>query len=81
MGYDDVRRSQVTDKSEKFRRVAERRTNAVLESLRVLGNCSNRSTYEYDEAEVRKIFSAIERELRDTKAKFQAGNRQRFTLD
>lgn len=65
---------------DRFVRLATKRANAVLEKLRVLGNCSNRSVYEYSEEEVNKIFSAIGRELNETKAKFQSTKSKEFRL-
>ena len=47
-------------KSEKFKRVAGNRTNKILDLIRILGNCSNTSIYEYSQEDVNKIFSAIE---------------------
>ncbi len=63
-------------KSEAFRRLAEKRTNAVMERIRVLANCANPYAYEYTDEEVRLIFAAIEQELRLAKSKF-AKNHQR----
>lgn len=68
-------------KREAFRKLAEKRTNAILEKVRILGNLANRSAYEYSEDEVRKIFSAIDEELRATKAKFRGGLKREFRLD
>lgn len=65
---------------ERFRRVASKRTNEILEKIRILGNCSNKSSYEYTEEEVNKIFSEIDKQLKLTKAKFLAGKRERFKL-
>lgn len=66
---------------ERFRRVAERRTNAVLRNLRLLGNCANRRVYRYSEDEVKSIFSAIDKQLRDCRASFQSGSKDtRFRL-
>ena len=67
-------------KRERFRRLAEYRTNEVLGRLKVLGNCANRSAYEYTEAEVNKIFSEIERKVKETKAKFTYPKNKKFTL-
>jgi len=53
-----------------FKRLAASRTNEVLKRLKILGNCSNRSHYDYSEEEVNKIFSEIERKIRENKAKF-----------
>lgn len=57
-------------KRDRFKRLAVYRTNEVLKRLKVLGNCANRSAYEYTEDEVNKIFSEIERRIKETKAKF-----------
>ena len=65
---------------ERFKRIAAKRTNEILEKIRILGNCSNKSSYEYTEEEVNKIFSEIEKQLKLTKAKFLAGRRERFKL-
>lgn len=65
---------------ERFKRVASKRTNDILEKIRILGNCYNKSSYEYTEEEVNKIFSEIEKQLKLTKAKFLAGRKERFRL-
>jgi len=65
---------------ERFKRIAAKRTNEILEKIRILGNCSNKSSYEYTEEEVNKIFSEIDKQLKLTKAKFLAGKRERFKL-
>ena len=62
------------EKKERFKRVAENRTNKIINQIRLLGNCSNKSNYQYDEEDVKKIFSAIDAELKQTKAKFHAKN-------
>ena len=69
------------EKEERFKRVAEARTNKIIDQIRLLGNCANRSNYEYSEEDVRKIFSAIESELKEAKAKYQTKTRnKKFTL-
>lgn len=65
------------EKRERFKRVAENRTNRIIESIRLLGNCSNRSNYEYTEEDMKKIFSAIENELKITKQKYQAKEKKK----
>jgi hypothetical protein len=65
---------------ERFKRIAAKRTNEILEKIRILGNCSNKSSYEYTEDEVNKIFSELEKHLRLSKAKFLARKRERFKL-
>lgn len=70
-------------KRDAFVRLAERRTNAVIKKLQILSNCSNPYAYEYTEEDVRKMFSAIEEELRTARAKFKHNLRepQQFRLD
>jgi len=68
------------DKKEKFRRLAAYRTNEVLKRLKVLGNCANRSTYEYTPEEVNKIFSTIEKKVREIRAKFHFPKEKEFKL-
>ncbi len=65
---------------ERFKRLATQRTNSVLQRLKVLGNCSNRSAYDYTEDEVNKIFSEIDRRVRETKAKFHFPKNKEFKL-
>lgn len=50
-------------KEDKFHRIAPARVSKVLDSLRILGHCSNLSIYEYSEEEVDKMFSSIKRKL------------------
>lgn len=69
------------EKKERFIRIAERRTNNILEQLRLLGNCSNKNNYSYSEADVKKIFSVIEAELKVVKNRFNAKtNKEKFKL-
>ena len=68
-------------KEEAFRRLASQRTDAVLERIRILGNCSNRSHYQYTPDDVDKIVDAILNELVMFQAKFSDTKRRPvFTL-
>ena len=66
-------------RSEKFKRVATKRTNELLEKIRILGNCSNKSTYEYSDEDVIKIFKSLEKQLETMKAKF-SNKKSKFSL-
>ena len=57
-------------KRDKFVRLAEARTNKIIDMIRLLGNCSNKSNYDYTDTDIQKIFSAIDKELKNTKLKF-----------
>lgn len=67
-------------KRERFKRLAEYRTNEVLKRLKVLGNCANRSAYDYTEEEINKIFSEIEKQVKDIKSKFSFPKNKEFKL-
>jgi hypothetical protein len=70
---DDVTHSRTeppTDKHQKFRELAEKRTNKALEAIRVVGNLSNRQLYKFDESEVRKVVKALREAVNDVETKF-----------
>ena len=56
---------------DKFKRIASMRTQRILDDLRLLGNCSNSNIYQYNQAEVNKIFSTIEKELKRIRSLFE----------
>ncbi len=60
-----------SSKKERFIKIAENRTNTIINTLRLLGNCSNKNNYEYTEEQVKQIFNAIDAELKTTKMKFE----------
>lgn len=70
-------------KRERFVRIAEARTNKILEMMRLLGNCSSKSNYDYTDEDIKKIFGTLEKELKNTKNKFLGvdSNNEKFTLD
>lgn len=63
------------NKRDRFKKLAVYRTNEILKKLRILGNCANRSAYEYSEEEINKIFSEIDHAIKTTKAKFHFPNK------
>jgi len=67
-------------KRQAFQRLATKRTNAVLERIRVLGHCANPQLYDYTQEDAKKIFHAIEKELRVVKARFQNSSKPEFRL-
>ncbi|HLG99803.1 MAG TPA: hypothetical protein VKX49_26070 [Bryobacteraceae bacterium] len=60
-----------------FVRLAEARTTRVLKDLDLLGNLSNRSNYSYSEEDVKKVFRAIQRKIKDTEARFRTTLQQK----
>lgn len=69
-------------KKDRFVRIAEARTNKIIDMIRLLGNCANKGNYEYSEEDIKKIFSAIEAELKTAKGKFTEAEfgDKKFTL-
>ncbi len=57
-------------KRDKFVRLAEARTNKIIDTLQLLGNLSNTGAYEYSKKDVDQMFKAIEETLADTRSKF-----------
>lgn len=67
---------------ERFIRIAEARTNKILTMLRLLGNCSSKANYEYTEKDIKQIFGALEKEIRNTRNRFMGidTTEEKFTL-
>lgn len=63
------------DKKDKFERLAERRTNEAIKKIRLLGNLSNKSTYEYEKDHVLAIITSLEKEIKQLKARFENENK------
>ncbi|MGV8149931.1 MAG: hypothetical protein ACLKAL_10905 [Alkaliphilus sp.] len=59
------------NKYDRFVRIGESRTNKIIDMIRLLGNCSNKNTYEYKKNDIDKIFAHIEAELKICKARFE----------
>lgn len=62
--------STETAKRDKFIRLAEKRTVAALHAIRLIGNLSNRGHYEYSDGDVRKIVTALNREIAELQRRF-----------
>ncbi len=67
-------------REQKFKRLATQRTSSILDKLRLLGNLSNKSNYEYSEDDIKKIFSAIDTQVRIIKARFTGNKKSEFKL-
>lgn len=71
------------NKKANFKRIAENRTNKIINMISLLGNLSNSSFYEYTDEQIEAIFSAIQAELDKQKSKFTStstGKKKRFEL-
>lgn len=71
------------NKKANFKRIAENRTNKIIDQISLLGNLSNTSYYEYTDEQILSIFDAIQEELDKQKAKFikpKDGRKKKFEL-
>lgn len=70
------------EKNEKFIRLAEARTNKLIDTIRLLGNLSNPYHYEYTQLQVDAMFGAIQKELDEQRKKFeqQSSGKKKFRL-
>jgi hypothetical protein len=57
-------------KRQKFVELATKRVNRAIKDLRLVGNLSNKSAYQYEEDDVRKILRALQKEIEAIKARF-----------
>lgn len=68
------------NKKDRFKRLATIRTRTILQKIRILGNCANKNAYEYTDEEIRKIFGAIEEQIREVRARFRNPKDKDFQL-
>ena len=64
-------------KREKFIRLAEARTNKILKMVELLGNLSNKSSYEYTEEDINRIYERLYEELNLSRERFGFGLRSK----
>jgi hypothetical protein len=57
-------------KREKFRALAESRTNNALTAIARIGNLSNRQLYEFEDAEIKKVVRALREAITDVENRF-----------
>lgn len=67
-------------KRDRFVGLAQNRTNKLINSIRVLAHCSNKSLYEYKNDEIEKMFNAIREALDEARLKFKDKDKSKFTF-
>ena len=63
---------KISEKRQRFRNLAESRTNKAIEAIARIGNLSNRQIYDYEEAEVRKVVRALREAVSSIEARFES---------
>ena len=59
-----------SSKRDKFVSLAEKRVSKALKDIELVGNLSNRMSYDYSDKDVKQIFRALNAAVADAKAKF-----------
>lgn len=57
-------------KRERFEKVASNRVQKIIDFLDLLGNCSNKNNYEYDERDVELMFREINKGVKEARILF-----------
>ncbi len=70
MGEDE----SVSQRRLKFAELATKRVNKATQAIRVIGNLSNKSNYEYTDQDVRSIIRELNAAVADVKRRFSKGN-------
>ena len=61
----------MSKKKDKFKELAEKRVTRLIKDIRLIGNLSNTRNYEYESEDVKKIFLAIDKEIKLIKVRFE----------
>ena len=62
--------NKIKSKDERFKVVAGRRVQNILNQMRLLRNCANPSNYSYNDEQVSKIFKVINEEWKHVQSEF-----------
>ena len=66
----------MSEKREKFLKYGNIRLTNALDSIRRLGNLSNKRAYDYSKTDIDKITSALNKEVSALKAKFSEASKK-----
>jgi len=58
------------DKASKFIELAEKRVNNAKKAIKIIGNLSNKKSYDYTDSQVKQMISALNREIKDLRSRF-----------
>jgi mitochondrial fission protein ELM1 len=69
------------NKRERFVELGEARVRKATQMLRLIGNLSNTSNYDYSQEDAQKILSALDNEMKLLRVKFRASLSRRAKDD
>tara|TARA_Y100000296_G_C4943828_1_gene142820 strand:+ start:217 stop:474 length:258 start_codon:yes stop_codon:yes gene_type:complete len=61
---------EIKNKEERFKIVAGRRVQNILNQMRLLRNCTHRGNYSYSDEQINKIIRTIDEEWKHVKSEF-----------
>lgn len=59
-------------RGDRFKNVASKRVQSVIDDLEKLSKCSNKSNYDYEKNDIDKMFTAIKQKLKVVEDSFRA---------
>ena len=65
---------------ERFKRVAEKRVRNVIKGIRSLSQLTNKKVYQWNNDQLKKIWTAIEKEINNCKKSFEEPDSDVFKL-
>lgn len=81
MARKPVKTEVVSDKAEKFRKVARQRGAKVVTAIRALAKTSRRGGYEYTEEQIDEIFRVLSEELDKARNRYTFGAEEGSATD
>lgn len=69
MARDNAKVVSGETKRDRFVRLAESRTSNAIRAIRTIGKLGNKAQYDFDELDIRKIVSALNKEVEAMKAR------------
>ena len=73
--YINIKTEYIMSKNrDKFVELAEKRVQKTIKSMRLIGNLSNKTNYSYEDADLKKIFTTLRREMEMVKKKFETSS-------
>lgn len=65
----------MTDKRQKFKELAKSRVNRATAMIRLIGNLGNKSLYDYDSSDVKKITEHLRKQVKLVEDRFNSKKR------
>ena len=64
----------MNEREQKFINLAEKRMNKLIKQIRLVGNLSNKSNYQYSDVQAKKIIRRLNMEFANLKQRFSNGD-------